>query len=99
MDWIYVAVGCVIPVIIALGIDLHLCTVLNYAAVDLEMTNREIAFYKRNQATKYQEEMVKSKDDEYSIQMARSSQVEVVEMASSPHRQQKATVVEEFDRN
>ena len=47
-----VAVACAI-VVFFLGLDWHLCSVLSYAAIDLEQTLNEIVIYKRKNMEKY----------------------------------------------
>jgi len=49
-----VAVACAI-VVFFLGLDWHLCSVLSYAAIDLEQTLNEIAVYKKKNMEKYQD--------------------------------------------
>ena len=48
-----VAGAVIVVVLLFLGVDMHMCTVLSYAAIDLEQTLNEIALYKQKTVEKY----------------------------------------------
>jgi hypothetical protein len=43
----------IVVLVFLIGLDLHMCTVLSYAAIDLEQTLNDIAVYKKKNVEKY----------------------------------------------